>query len=200
METRQKRILIVLGVLLGLAIIAIIIAAMNRPVQRAEFTPPPMEENAVAGVPEDVNEMMMYTKAPVTEDFTIALCGVPTITYDGQMRVYFTNDETNEFMIRAIILAADGKTQLGESGLLKPGEYVEYIHIDQVPKYGEELVLRVQSFEEKTYFSRGAFNMNIKVFILIDENGWQVEGAFDHLQTQDPGDGAGTDSADTPAA
>lgn len=204
METRQKRILIVLGVLLGLAVIAIIIAAMNRPVQRAEFTPPPVEENAVAGVPEVTDDIMMYSELPASEDFTVALCGVPTITYDGQMRLYFTNDETNDFMIRAVILAADRKTQLGASGLLKPGEYVEYIHIDKVPKYGEELVLRVQSFDEDTYYSKGAFSITLGMFILIDENGWQVEGAFDHLQTQDPGDGmdstGGTDTEGGDAA
>ena len=44
---------------------------------------------------------------------------------------------------------------MGETGLIKPGEYVRSVVFSKVPLAGVEISLRVMSYEPETYYSKG---------------------------------------------
>lgn len=162
MDSLQKKILAAVGVILVLTVLAAVIVSMNRPTQKAGFTPPPFEENAVAGVPENVNKALMYNRLEASEEFVVSLCAMPAIDSAGQLQLYFTSDENNDFFVRVLVLNEDGD-RIGETGLLNPGEYVEYVTLDPIPDAGAKLTLKVLSYEPETYYSKGTFNAGIMV-------------------------------------
>jgi hypothetical protein len=44
---------------------------------------------------------------------------------------------------------------IGESGLIKPGEYVESVAISLVPTKNTSIFAKVLSYEKETYYSMG---------------------------------------------
>ena len=51
---------------------------------------------------------------------------------------------------------------LGETGLIRPGEYVQSIKYDQLPGQDTNIVLKVMAYEPETYHSAGSFFIEMK--------------------------------------
>ena len=51
----------------------------------------------------------------------------------------------------------------GETGLVKPGEYVQSVTFDKVPVQGTAITMRVMSYQPDTYYSAGEVKMNTVV-------------------------------------
>lgn len=161
MDILYKRILIIVSLLLAALITAAVIIAVDRS-EKSKFTPPPHEENAVAGVPENVDEALQYGRLALSDKFIVAVCGSPVIDSDGKLLLYFTSDESNEFFVRLIVLTENGE-QLGATGLLNPGEYVESVILDPAPEEGQSVVLKILSYQPDTYYSMGSASVNVAV-------------------------------------
>ena len=125
-----------------------------------EFVPPAFEA-AVQGTPE-VEESMGYTELyKEGMAYRVSVCGVPTV--DGQdLTVYFTNTEGNETYLKLRVLDTGGNN-LGETGLLKPGEYVKTVTLDKTLAAGENLKLKIMGYEPETYESAGSVSLNVTV-------------------------------------
>ena len=125
-----------------------------------EFVPPAFEA-AVQGTPE-VEESMGYTELyKEGMAYRVSVCGVPTV--DGQnLTVYFTNTEGNETYLKLRVLDTDGNI-LGETGLLKPGEYVKTVTLDKTLALGENIKLKIMGYEPETYESAGSVSLNVTV-------------------------------------
>ena len=93
--------------------------------------------------------------------YRVSVCGVPTV--DGQdLTVYFTNTEGNETYLKLRVLDTGGNN-LGETGLLKPGEYVKTVTLDKTLAAGENLKLKIMGYEPETYESAGSVSLNVTV-------------------------------------
>ena len=125
-----------------------------------EFVPPAFEA-AVQGTPE-VEESMGYTELyKEGMAYRVSVCGVPTV--DGQdLTVYFTNTEGNETYLKLRVLDTGGNN-LGETGLLKPGEYVKTVTLDKTLALGENIKLKIMGYEPETYESAGSVSLNVTV-------------------------------------
>ena len=125
-----------------------------------EFVPPAFEA-AVQGTPE-VEESMGYTELyKEGMAYRVSVCGVPTV--DGQdLTVYFTNTEGNETYLKLRVLDTGGNI-LGETGLLKPGEYVKTVTLDKTLALGENIKLKIMGYEPETYESAGSVSLNVTV-------------------------------------
>ena len=125
-----------------------------------EFVPPAFEA-AVQGTPE-VEESMGYTELyKEGMAYRVSVCGVPTV--DGQdLIVYFTSTEGNEKYLKLRVLDTDGNI-LGETGLLKPGEYVKTVTLDKTLALGENIKLKIMGYEPETYESAGSVSLNVTV-------------------------------------
>lgn len=154
--------------LLGAAIVAALIvlivmagASANRQqtVIRGEFSPPPFESAAVTGVPE-VDEELGWSELAIKEGYVVHLCGVLNANADGYVPVWFSSDSGNDVWVKLRMRNADGNI-LGETGILKPGEYVESLCVNDMSAVtnGMDVVLQVMGYEPETYYSAGSVGL-----------------------------------------
>lgn len=160
-QTNRKpwRLLIGMTVLCVLSV-GVMLFALNRP--QAGFVPPPFEENAVEGVPQDVAEEFRYSSL---DDgvYTVALCGVPTAD-EQEVTLYFTDPAENDVWLKVRIYTEQG-IMLGESGLLKPGQYVENVRLNETLAEPISVLLKVMAYEPDTYQSAGAVTLRTELKI-----------------------------------
>lgn len=133
------------------------------------FTPPPFDEGAQQGDPSDDAESDPELKARLDSlgyskvaadgmSFSAMLCGV-LLEKDGKADVYLTNFSDNTVWMKLRITDSDGNI-LGETGLIKPGEYVRSIEITGKYTLGQQVRLKIMTYEPETYYSAGSANLN----------------------------------------
>ena len=126
-----------------------------------EFVPPSFDDSAVAGapdVPDDLGYSELYREGM---NFTAWVCG--NVTMDGNTAtVYLTNPEDNDVWMKLRILDAEGNI-LGETGLIKPGEYVKSVELTKTLAVGTTIKMKIMTYEPDTYYSAGAVSMNTKI-------------------------------------
>ena len=159
MEKIQKIILIVLSGLLAGIIITCIVISSNKQKSIDTFTPPSFDKHAVSGVPDDVPAYAKYKELTIKERFKIAMASSLKIE-DGNAKVFFTSDEMNVVMFK-IVLQTEGGQSIGESGLLKPGEYVENVAVNEFSGNSKEIIVKILSYEPKTYYSQGTATIKV---------------------------------------
>ena len=123
------------------------------------FTPPPFDENAVQGTP-DVPENLGWGEIDA-QVYKASICGVVTVE-DGKADVWFSNPESNTVWLKLRVLNANGNT-LGETGLIRPGEYVQSIVFETIPEVGDSIGLKLMAYEPETYYSAGSATLNTTV-------------------------------------
>lgn len=154
---KENRLLIGAAVLCVIALVVMTAALAANTIQKQkEFTPPPFEAAAVSGTP-DVPEGLGWSELDA-QAFKAAVCGVITAE-DGSADVWLTNPETNEVWLKLRVLDLEG-TVLGETGLIRPGEYVQSVAFTEVPESGSALALKLMAYEPETYYSAGAVTLN----------------------------------------
>ncbi|MDO4340614.1 MAG: hypothetical protein Q4C91_21450 [Eubacteriales bacterium] len=130
------------------------------------FTPPPFEENAEQGEPK-VPQELGYSLLDA-EEYQVSVCGAPVVQ-DGEAVLYLTNPSSNEVWLKVRILDEDGQL-LGESGILKPGEYVKSVSLSAVPKEDTAVQLKLMAYEPDTYYSAGAASLSTTLYAAAEEN------------------------------
>lgn len=123
---------------------------------QGEFTPSPFEETEVSGtsdVPKESGWQELDAQA-----FWVSVCG-GVVLEGNRADVRLTNPEDNTVWLKLRILDEAGKV-LGETGLIRPGEYVQSVIFDTVPASGTEISMKVMAYEPETYHSGGAVTLN----------------------------------------
>ena len=123
------------------------------------FAPPPFDPEARAGmpeVPEDLSWQILDTGP-----FRAGLCGI-LIPERNWIPVWFTNPSQNTVWLRLRLLDKQGQI-LGETGLLRPGEYLHSVAVDPLPPAGTPVTLKVMAYEPETYHSAGAFTLRATI-------------------------------------
>lgn len=160
MDKRQRLILAILGGLLAaaLTVLAVLLATRSPETVISEFQAPPFEESALVGVPEEVLARADFHTIDVKGNYTFAICGAPEYK-DGRLFPYFSSHGENEVWLLIKVYDADG-SELGRSGLIRPGECVKAIALKAAPS-GKEVRVKILSYEPDTYFSRGSAAVNL---------------------------------------
>ncbi len=134
-----------------------------------EFVPPEFDKNAKSGTPSDGGKYYVPFSQQGFE-FSIHICN--TIVMSGKnATVNFTNDSTNSVWLKIRVyeysVGNDGSavlgSVLGESGLIKPGEYLESVKLKKSLKAGATVSIKVMAYEPQTYYSKGSFSLNTNV-------------------------------------
>ncbi|MBO7303576.1 MAG: hypothetical protein J6U68_05270 [Clostridia bacterium] len=147
-------ILLCAAMLIAVAISSIVVA--NR-APKVEFIPPEFDLNATKGVP-DVPEGLGYEeKYTKGMTFKVSLCGDVAVE-NGEAVVYFTNPESNSAFLKMRILDENDNI-LGESGLIKPGEYLRSVKLASDIADGASVKLKIMSYEPETYESLGSISI-----------------------------------------
>lgn len=155
---KDYTLLILFGVFVALLIVMIMALSFSK---TPEFVPPAFETTAVQGTP-DVSESMGYTELyKEGMAYHVYVCGVPSV--DGtKLTVYFTNPENNDKYLKLRVLDTDGNI-LGETGLLKSGEYVKSVTLTKTLATGENIKLKIMGYEPETYESAGSVSLSVTV-------------------------------------
>lgn len=163
MDRRQKIILAILGVLLLAALIVLaVVAASRKPeVIISGFKAPPFEEKATLGVPEGVDG---YREINVEGNYTFSLCMEPKIE-ENDLHIFFASDKDNDAWLLIRIYDVESGEQIGTSGLLREGEYVESVTLSRLPADGAVRV-KILSYEKDTYFSLGTASATLPVTLV----------------------------------
>ncbi|MBQ8835610.1 MAG: hypothetical protein IJ001_11925 [Oscillospiraceae bacterium] len=156
MKKQKKNYILPLAAVLCAVSLAVMVFALTRQevqTKMGEFTPPPFDSAAVVGTP-TVPDGLGYNELDC-QVYKVSLCGKPTA--DGD--IYLTNPESNEVWLKVRILDVGGNI-LGETGLVRPGEYVQTVALTTIPKSGTPITLKIMAYEPDTYYSAGAASLN----------------------------------------
>lgn len=162
MKKKIDPVVAALGVVL-LAVLVVMTVALAKPREAASdsFVPPAFDENAVTGAP-DVPESLGYI-SPYQEGmaYRFSVCG--NVLMDGTAAtVYLTNPAENSVWLKLRVLDAEGRT-LGETGLLRPNEYVAVVELAEPLPAGTPVRLKIMGYEPETYLSAGSATLNTTI-------------------------------------
>lgn len=160
MKKKEKKLICVLCVMCIVSFATLLISLSIYKEKTKEFTPPKFETNAVSGVPKSPGES--WTE--IYQDgmsFSAHVCGEFKIN-DSSADIYFTNDSENLVWMKLRITDEKGNI-LGETGLLKPNQYVKSVCLDVLPETGQKIKMKIMSYEPNTYYSAGSVTLNTVV-------------------------------------
>lgn len=160
MKKKQNMGLLIAVCACVVALIGMIAALSSQPrTEQLAFTPPPFAENARQGipvVPDDLGWSELDAKA-----FKVSVCGVVALN-GNTADIWLTNPDSNTIWMKLRLLDAQGNT-LGETGIIKPGEYVQSVTFDTVPDPGDAVTLKIMAYQPDTYYSEGAVSLNTTI-------------------------------------
>lgn len=94
------------------------------------------------------------------ERFTFSICGVFD-PEDSAVDAWLYNPDTNDVLLVLRVYA--GGEEIGETGFLKPGEYVQSVELTSEPEVGTDVQYQVVAYEPDTYYSAGRVELNTVV-------------------------------------
>lgn len=139
-----------------------VVLLMQGPRQEVRFTPPPFDPAAVPGVPE-LTSADGYGTIDATV-YRFSACGTIALNGDS-VDVWFTNHAENEAWLK-LVLKDENDSKLGETGLIRPDEYVQSITLTTVPTQTCPVRMIVMGYEPETYLSVG--NVTLQTELQID--------------------------------
>ena len=162
MKKHKKNYILPLAAVLCVLSLAVMVFALTRQevqTEMGEFTPPPFDAAAVIGspsVPDGLGWQELDAQA-----YIVGICG-KFIPNGNTADVWLTNPVSNTVWLKVRVLDENGNT-LGETGLIKPGEYVQSVTLDTVPKTGKPIVLKIMAYQPDTHYSEGAVSLNTTI-------------------------------------
>lgn len=148
-----------LAVLCFVSVIAMAVVLCIPKEKTGEFIPPTFDVAAQTGIPAVPDELGWGELD--AKNFKVSVCG-KMIPGEDCVDVWLTNPEGNGVWLKLRVLDANGDI-LGETGLIKPGEYVQSVSLKKVPKAGTDIVLKVMAYEPDTYYSEGSVSLNTTI-------------------------------------
>lgn len=125
------------------------------------FTPPSADLNAVQGVPVVPEELGWSEISNDDMPYLFSICGVCSLE-DGEIPVWFYNDPDNQALLVLAVYGQDG-SEIGRSGFLKPGEYLEQISVSGSIQAGDAIQYEIIGYSVDDYHSLGNVTLNTEV-------------------------------------
>lgn len=162
---RTQKIVLTVTILICISVISVVF--FLRP--KAEtpdnnYIPPEFEEDAQKGIPEIPDKDILYStmKIPITDGCCdVSMNAAPKLNA-GRLDVYFTNSAESTVWLKLVIYNEAGN-QIAESGILRNGEYVIAVELNENVTAGEELKAKILTYEPDTYYSLGSAGAILKV-------------------------------------
>lgn len=156
---KKNSILLTAAVLCLISLILMMAVLCAPKEQTGEFIPPSFDSAAHTGtptVPDGLGWQELDAKA-----YKVGVCG--KIIPNGNIAdVWLYNSTENTVWLKLRVLDANGNT-LGETGLIRPGEYVQSVTLHTVPETGTPIVLKIMAYQQDTYYSEGAVTLNTAI-------------------------------------
>ena len=163
-KNRQLQIMIFLIIACVSAFIIIACLLINNTQadeKEQQFVPPAFEDNAISGEPQ-VDEALGWSELALKEGYKVKVCGVLNADADKTLPIWFYSEPENTVWVKLRIYDMDGNC-LGVTGLLKPGEYVESVQLNDNAASGN-IKMHVMGYEPDTYYSEGAVDFETQLY------------------------------------
>ena len=121
-----------------------------------KFVAPEFDKLAKEGIPNI--EDKSYTSFKYSDNYVIYICGEPKIA-DNKLYLYLTSSKDNDINIKVRIYKDD--KIVGESGLIKPNQYLDYVDTTSV-KTGDKVSVKVMGYDNE-YHSAGVIKLNLEI-------------------------------------
>ena len=162
---QDKKNALTVGILTALCCLSIAVMVITAAVtlnrkETPSFTPPEFDAAAVEGEP-DVPQGHGYSPVEVEQGY-IAYVWCELTAKGGEVDVYFTSPRTNTVWLMLRILGNDGSV-LGQTGVIRPGEYVKSVKLNTVPERETDVSLKIIAYQPETYISMGTVGLNTKL-------------------------------------
>lgn len=145
--------------IVSLTIMVLSLLLCGKKTETPTFVPPEFDQASAQGVP-NVPEGSGWSEVDA-QAFKASICGVVTIE-NNKADIWFTNPASNTVWLKLRILDTNGNT-LGETGLIKPGEYVQSVAFTAIPDIGESIGLKLMAYEPETYYSAGTATLTTEI-------------------------------------
>lgn len=164
MTKLQKIILISMAAIIGLLLVsaACMVLFFKPPTVINPFVPPEFDPAAQIGTPAP-GENTSYGTLNLTETTAVSLCANVYIENQSAL-VYFTSHKDNQGWMK-IKLTDEAGNLLGESGLIRPGEYVRGVQLASVPKESGLILAKILIYEPDSYLSLGSAGAQVMLII-----------------------------------
>ena len=161
MTKSQKIILLVLAVVLVAVSVAAAVVGRQEPERVVGDFVPPAFADAVSGAPASHEvEGLPYGSLSLSEEISVSMVSNLTVDEHGAVDVWFAAPESNRGWVLLRLQDEDGNV-LGETGIVRPGEYVQSIRLDSVPKSSGIILARILTYEPDTYYSMGSASAQV---------------------------------------
>ncbi len=163
---RYKCAICILSVMLGTAVIILVSVILHGSDKTryvyGDFKAPEFEANAVTGSPDitDVHGYSRFTEGGM--EYSVCLMRQLNMADANSARILFTNEQSNAVWLKLRVISDRGKI-IAETGLIKPGQYIDTIFFDETPKKGSIVTLKVMGYEPRTYHSAGSISIEAKI-------------------------------------
>ena len=137
-------------------VIAVLLLIPRQETSKVPFTPPPFDTAAVHGEPEVPTELG-WSQIRIRQGLSASVCGVLR-EEEGKVPVWFFNHPDSDSWLKLRITDTRGNI-LGESGLLRPGEHVQYVTLTTIPDSDTTVILRIMGYAPDTYYSAGSMGL-----------------------------------------
>lgn len=153
----KNKIVIILTIVLVILVSIVIVLAINLK-KKTTFTKPKFDKLVLNEIPDDLKYQKNILK--ISEGYAIYIDAMPKID-DEQLIVNFISLEDNNIWIKLRIIK-DNEI-IGESGLVRPGEYLKTVKINTNLSINQNITYIIMGYEFDTYLSAGVINLNTKV-------------------------------------
>ena len=165
MTKLQKNILAFMALLLVVLLMVVFCVYQNRQPETivGDFVAPTFDPSATTGTPENLDAARAYNSLELKENAVIALCANIVVEINAA-QVYLTSQEGNQGWIKIKLMDEEGNL-LGQSGLIRPGEYIPAVQLDSVPEESGLIVAKVLIYEPDTYLSLGSASIQAMLMV-----------------------------------
>jgi len=148
---KRIKVLIIILCILVLGLVCMLLTNNN------DFKKPSFESNAI--VLKDNSEYIDKVLT-IKKGYSLFIEGNPKYE-NGYLYInFYVNTDDNIFLKVRIL---DKDEIIGESGLLKTGEFLEKVKVKPMDYVGKELTYLIMGYEKDTYYSAGEVKLTVKV-------------------------------------
>ena len=130
---------------------------------KREFVKPEFDKNAKPISNIEIDEKLQYAEINVEDGYNVGICNNLIMDKEENILIYFSSLKDNNVYLKLRIYDKEQKI-LKETGLIKPGQQIEKIKIENL-KNDKDVVIKIMSYDPETYYSKGTVSINTKIKI-----------------------------------
>lgn len=155
---KKNKITIILSIIL-IILVSIIIFLLININSKKQFKKPEFDKNATT-IPEKLEYKEKAIK--ISEGYSLYIEPIPQLDQKNNLILNLVSLKENKIWIKVRILNAKEEI-IGETGLIKPGEYVKKIQLNQSLQKDDKITYKIMGYEKEKYTSAGTISLNTRI-------------------------------------